>query len=43
MANEAAAICLEDDNFDTIIKAVERGRSIVENIRHSIGFLLSGN
>lgn len=43
VAKEAAAIVLADDNFATIIKAVERGRSIFENIRHSIGFLLSGN
>lgn len=43
VAKEAAAIVLADDNFVTIIKAVERGRSIFENIRHSIGFLLSGN
>ena len=43
VAKEAAAIVLADDNFATIIKAVERGRSIFENIRHAIGFLLSGN
>ena len=43
VAKEAAAIVLADDNFATIIKAVERGRNIFENIRHAIGFLLSGN
>lgn len=43
VSKEAASIVLADDNFATIVKAVERGRSIFENIRHSIGFLLSGN
>lgn len=34
---------LTDDNFATIVKAVENGRNVYENIKHSIQFLLSGN
>ena len=34
---------LTDDNFATIIKAVENGRNIYQNIKNSIQFLLSGN
>lgn len=42
-AKDAASMILTDDNFATIIKAVESGRNIYENIRKSILFLLSGN
>lgn len=34
---------LTDDNFATIIKAVENGRNIYRNIKNAIQFLLSGN
>ena len=34
---------LTDDNFATIVKAVENGRNVYANIRSSIQFLLSGN
>ena len=34
---------LTDDNFATIIKAVESGRNIYENIKKAIQFLLAGN
>ena len=34
---------LTDDNFATIVKAVENGRNVYKNIKSSIQFLLSGN
>ena len=40
---DAAAMVLTDDNFATIVKAVENGRNIYRNIKNSIQFLLSGN
>ena len=43
VAKDAAAMVLTDDNFSTIVKAISNGRSIYENIKNSIKFLLSGN
>ncbi|HIT05189.1 MAG TPA: cation-translocating P-type ATPase [Candidatus Scybalocola faecipullorum] len=43
VAKDAAAMVLTDDNFATIVKAVEHGRNIYGNIRKAIQFLLSGN
>jgi len=43
VAKNAADIVLTDDNFATIGKAIAQGRSIYENIRKSILFLLSSN
>ena len=42
-SKDAAAMVLTDDNFATIIKAVENGRNVYKNIKGSIQFLLSGN
>jgi Ca2+-transporting ATPase len=43
VAKDAAAMVLTDDNFSTIVKSISNGRSIYENIKNSIKFLLSGN
>ncbi|MBR5228599.1 MAG: cation-translocating P-type ATPase, partial [Firmicutes bacterium] len=43
VSKDAAAMILSDDNFATIIKAVENGRNVYKNIRNAIQFLLSGN
>lgn len=43
VAKDAAAMILTDDNFATIIKAVQNGRSVYRNICNAILFLLSGN
>jgi Ca2+-transporting ATPase len=42
-AREAAAIVLTDDDFATIVAAVEEGRRIGDNIRKFVAFLLSAN
>jgi P-type Ca2+ transporter type 2C len=42
-AKEAADIILLDDQFLTIIKAVEEGRGIFDNVRKFVTFLLSCN
>ena len=43
VSKDAASMILTDDNFATIIKAVTNGRSIYNNIKNSIKFLISGN
>ncbi len=43
VAKNAADIVLVDDNFATITKAIAQGRSIYENIKKSVLFLLSSN
>jgi magnesium-transporting ATPase (P-type) len=42
-AKEAAEIVLADDNFATIAAAVEEGRTIYDNIRKAIVFILPTN
>ena len=43
VSKDAASMVLTDDNFATIVKAVENGRNVYQNIKNSIQFLLSGN
>jgi Ca2+-transporting ATPase len=43
VAREAAAMTLTDDNFASIVAAVEEGRGIFGNIRKYLMFLLSSN
>ncbi len=43
VAKEAAAIILADDNYATIVAAVQEGRTIFANLRKVVLYLLSGN
>jgi Ca2+-transporting ATPase len=43
VSREAADMILTDDNFASIVAAIEEGRSIFQNIRKYLVYLLSGN
>jgi Ca2+-transporting ATPase len=43
VSKDAADMILTDDNFASIVSAIEEGRSIFENVRKYLIFLLSGN
>ena len=43
VAKEAADIVLLDDNFATIVAAVEEGRTVFDNLRRFVMFSLAGN
>ncbi|MCB0185413.1 MAG: hypothetical protein KDE31_14170, partial [Caldilineaceae bacterium] len=43
VTKEAADMVLRDDNFATIVAAVEEGRTIYDNVRRFVKFSVAGN
>ena len=43
VTKEASDIIITDDNFASIVAAVEEGRGIYDNIRKTLSYLLAGN
>jgi Ca2+-transporting ATPase len=43
VAKESSSLILTDDNFASIVNAVEEGRGTYDNVRKYFGFLISGN
>lgn len=43
VAKEAAHMILSDDNFASIVAAVEEGRGVFENIKRFVAYILSSN
>ncbi|MGE0022639.1 MAG: cation-translocating P-type ATPase [Hyphomicrobium sp.] len=43
VTKEAADMVITDDNFASIVAAVEEGRGIFDNISKTLGYLLAGN
>ena len=43
VAREAAAVVLTDDNFASIVAAIEEGRAVFDNIRKFLTYVLTSN
>ncbi|WP_018131178.1 cation-translocating P-type ATPase [Effusibacillus pohliae] len=43
VAKESASLVLMDDRFSTIVQAIRQGRSVLRNIRSTIGYIFTGN
>lgn len=43
LAREAAHLVITDDNFATIVKAIEQGRVTYENIKRAVAYLLTAS
>lgn len=43
VAKQVSAMIITDDNFSTIVVAVEQGRGVFTNIRKTVQYLLAGN
>lgn len=43
LARDVSDLVLTDDNFRTIIRAIRQGRSIYQNIRQAVGYLLTAS
>jgi len=43
VTKQASDMIITDDNFATIVAAVEEGRGIYDNIRKTLQYLLAGN
>src|SRR5208337_3038188 len=43
VAREVADVVLEDDNLETMVIAISQGRTVYNNIRKSVRFLLATN
>ncbi|WP_075491226.1 cation-translocating P-type ATPase [Enterococcus thailandicus] len=43
VAKDAAAMVLTDDNFASIVSAVEVGRNVFDNIKKAVAYLFAGN
>jgi Ca2+-transporting ATPase len=43
VTREASDMVLTDDNFATIVSAIEEGRAVYDNIRKALVYLLTGN